>query len=187
MRFGSFSFALPRPPRHLLACAAGTACLAQMLAALAGAVPLASALSVASAARQGVSATLEQCLASGAQDERSATFVGEMTAVAGTARMEMRIDVQERMAGERLYHTVSSPGLGVWRGSAPGVKVYRYVRQVTDLAPPAFYRGAIRFRWLNARGRQIAAMELRTPRCEQPAAPAAAGSTAGTASPSAGG
>jgi hypothetical protein len=116
-----------------------------------------------------VSATLEQCLTSEEQDERSATFAGEMTAIAGTAKMEMRIDVLERTPEEGLYRTVSAPGLGVWRSSAPGVKIYKYLKQVTNLTGPAFYRAAVRFRWLNAKGRLIATTELHTRRCEQPA------------------
>jgi hypothetical protein len=116
-----------------------------------------------------VSATLDQCVTSEEQDERSATFAGEMTAVAGTAKMEMRIDVLERTPEETLYRTVSAPGLGVWRSSAPGVKVYKYLKQVTNLTGPAFYRAAVRFRWLNAKGRLIASTELHTRRCEQPA------------------
>ena len=82
-------------------------------------------------------ATVEQCVTTGEQADRSATFSGEMTAIAGTARMAMRIEVQERLPGEELFHTVSAPGLGVWRGSAPGVKIYQYVKQVTNLSSPA--------------------------------------------------
>ena len=94
-----------------------------------------------------------------------------MSVIAGTAQMEMRIDVLERMAAaEASYHTVSAPGLGVWRSSAPGVKVYKYLKQVTNLAGPAFYRAAVRFRWLNDKGCLIAATELHTRRCEQPGA-----------------
>ena len=121
-------------------------------------------------ARLSVSATLEQCLTAATQAERSATFAGEMAAIPGTARMEMRVDVIERMSGEDLYHTVSAPGLGVWRESAPGVKAYRYLKQVTNLTGGAFYRGAVSFRWLNAKGRLLAVTELRTKRCEQPVA-----------------
>ena len=46
----------------------------------------------------GPSATLEQCVTSGVQAERSATFLGEMTATPGTGRMSMRIELQERPA-----------------------------------------------------------------------------------------
>ena len=56
--------------------------------------------------------------------------------------MEMRVDVLERLPGEALFHTLSAPGLGVWRSCRPGVKVYRYLKQVTNLAAPAVYRAA---------------------------------------------
>lgn len=113
-------------------------------------------------------ATLEQCQTSGAQSQRSATFVGEMLTQPGTQRMQMSVQVLERTEGEALYHVVSAPGLGVWRSSAPGVQNYKYLRQVTNLTGPAFYRATIRFRWLNARNHVIASLELHTRRCEQP-------------------
>jgi len=128
-----------------------------------------------------VSATLEQCLTAEAQDERSATFSGEMATIVGSTKMEMRIDVLERTPLEASYRTVSAPGLSVWRSSAPGVKVYKYLKQVTNLSGPAFYRAAVRFRWLNAKGRLIAATELHTRRCEQPG-----GNTPATPTPEAG-
>lgn len=112
-------------------------------------------------------ATVEQCLVASLQSERSATFVGEMTAIPGSARMEINIGLLERAAGEGPYRLISAPGLSGWRGSAAGVKTYTYIKQVTDLAAPAFYRGAVRFRWLNAKGHVIKAEEMRTPRCEQ--------------------
>jgi hypothetical protein len=117
------------------------------------------------------SATLEQCTTSTEQAERSATFAGEMTTIPGTAKMEMRIDVLERMPHETEFHVVTAPGLGVWRTAAPGVKAYRYLRQVTNLSAPASYRAAIRFRWVNAKGRTIRTLELKTPHCLQPVAP----------------
>jgi hypothetical protein len=124
-----------------------------------------------------VSATLEQCLNTGVQAERSATFAGEMAAMPGSVKMEMRIDVLERMPAEATFHMVSAPGLGVWRTASPGVKGYRYLKEVTNLAGPASYRALVRFRWLGAKGHLIKAAELRTPRCLQPAASAPAEET----------
>jgi hypothetical protein len=114
------------------------------------------------------SASVEACVTSSVQGERSATFSGEMTASAGTGRMSMRIELQERLPGEALFRTVAAPGLGAWRSAAPGIKVYRYIKQVTDLAAPAVYRAAVRFRWLTTKGRLIRALERRTPTCAQP-------------------
>jgi hypothetical protein len=165
----------PRSGRLLgsLACAALLWCAAQTSAASAAPGPRPD---VATAAKPTASATLEQCIGAVSQTERSATFAGEMTAIPGSAHLEMRIDVLERRPEEATFHTVSAPGLGVWRSSAPGVKAYRYLKQVTNLSAPAFYRAGVRFRWLNAKGRLMKAEELRTPRCEQPAEPSTASS-----------
>ncbi len=114
-------------------------------------------------------ATLEQCVTSGTQAERSATFSGEMAAIPGAVKLEMRIDVLERMPREAIFHTVTSPGLGVWRIAAPGVKSYKYLKEVTNLSAPASYRASVRFRWLNAKGKMIRAAELKTARCVQTA------------------
>jgi hypothetical protein len=115
-----------------------------------------------------VAATLEQCAVEGAQSERSATFSAEMTAIAGTQRMAIRIEVQERMPGEAAFHNVSAPGIGVWRSSDAGVKIYKYLKQVTNPAGPAVYRGAVRFRWVNSKDRVIRRAERRTATCVQP-------------------
>jgi hypothetical protein len=118
-----------------------------------------------------VSVTLQQCVSTGEQANRSATFSGEMTAIAGAVRMAMRIEVQERMPGEELFHSVSAPGLGVWRSSEPGVKIYKYVKQVTNLSSPAVYRALVHFHWLNDKGHVIKRAERRTSKCAQPAPP----------------
>jgi hypothetical protein len=114
------------------------------------------------------SATVEECVTSSVQAERSATFSGEMTATPGTGRMSMRIELQEWLPGEDVFRTVAAPGLGAWRSATPGVKVYRYIKQVTDLAAPAVYRAAVRFRWLTTKGKLIRALERRTGACLQP-------------------
>jgi hypothetical protein len=150
---------------------------ALLVAALAIAVPSAPAAtgtgepSGSTPAKPPMSVALEQCVSAVEQPERSATFSGEMSAIADTAKMQMRIDVLERVPSDAAYHTVSAAGLGVWRTAAPGVKTYKYLKQVTNLAAPAYYRAAIRFRWLTAKGKLIRATELRTPRCLQTAPP----------------
>jgi hypothetical protein len=170
--------------RALLVCAAA---LALLLAARASAdsSPV-SGLSVGQVAPPtgagAVSATLEECVTAATQGERAATFSGEMTAVAGTVRMSMRIDVEERVPGEATFHTVTAPGLGVWRAADPKVKVYKYLKQVTNLSSPASYRGFVQFRWIGEKGRAIKRAERMTARCLQPALPgeSAPGGTEGT-------
>jgi hypothetical protein len=138
-----------------------------------------------STGKASASATLQQCAtATIPQTERSATFAGEMSAIPGTARMQIRIELEERALGESMYHTVTATGLGVWHSSAAGVKIFAHIQQVTNLSAPAVYRGAVRFRWLNAKGHPIKTQELRTARCEQPATQSpAAGSGPTSAAP----
>ncbi len=130
------------------------------------------------------SATLEQCVTSMVQAERSATFSGEIVAIQGSAHMAMRIDVQERTPAEALFHTVTAPGLGVWRASDPGVKNYKYLKQVTNLSAPALYRATVRFRWVNAKGHLIRHAERHTPSCAQPPSPPPGSPSSPTAPPS---
>jgi len=121
----------------------------------------------APAAKPPAAATLQECVTAATESERTATFAGEMSAIPGSAKMEMRIDVLERDPQEASFHVITAAGLGAWRVAAPGVKIYKYLKQVTNLAAPAYYRGAVHFRWLNDKGKTIRATELRTPRCLQ--------------------
>jgi hypothetical protein len=158
-------------PRQALRALAAAAC-ALMLLGAGTASAQGAGESVAQAtmptAPGAVTATLEQCVASTVQAERSATFTGEMTAVAGAARMAMRVDLEERAPSELEFHPVTAPGLGVWRAADPKVKVYKYLKQVTNLAAPASYRGVVHFRWVNAKGHVIKRAERTTGRCLQP-------------------
>jgi len=85
--------------------------------------------------------------------------------------MAMRVDIEKRAPGETRFHLVSAPGLGVWRSSEPKVKVYKYLKQVTNLEPPAAYRAVVHFRWLGAKGLVVKRAVRHTRPCAQPAAP----------------
>jgi hypothetical protein len=116
----------------------------------------------------GYSVTLEQCVTSTVQAERSATFTAQMVATPATWKMALRFELQERMRGETDFHTVIAPGLSAWQRAEPGVKIYKYVKQVTNLAAPAAYRAVVRFRWLGEKGRVLKRAELHTQKCVQP-------------------
>jgi len=165
MRIGDLVLSLPRGVPALPATAAAGAL------ALCAAAPGQSGAGPALPSTATSTATLEQCVTSVEQLERSATFAGEMSAIPGTLRMAIRIDVQERVPGRAGFHTVTAPGLGVWRMSDPKVKIYKYLKQVTNLSAPAVYRALVRFRWESARGHMLRRAEHVTPRCEEPAAP----------------
>jgi hypothetical protein len=86
--------------------------------------------------------------------------------------MAMRVDLEERAQGEAEFHTVTAAGLGVWRSSDAKVKVFKYLKQVTNLSAPASYRGFVRFRWFNVKGHVIKRADRLTSRCLQPGAAA---------------
>jgi hypothetical protein len=137
------------------------------LALLAAGV-LAQSPASAPAPAQAVTATVETCKPSVDKAERSATFAAQMTAVPGTQRMGMRIEVQERTPTDAAFHTILAPGLGIWRSSEQGVRVYRYVKELTNLAAPAAFRVQVHYRWLDDRGRTIKRAQRRSPACLQP-------------------
>src|ERR1700722_20172355 len=114
---------------------------------------------------------IEQCVTSTVQLERSATFTAQMTATRSTQKMSMRLELQQRLHGENELHTLAAQRFGVWRVSEPGVKIYKYVKQITTLDAPAAYRVLVRFRWIGESGRLIKHDELHTPRCIEPTLP----------------
>jgi hypothetical protein len=114
---------------------------------------------------------IEQCVTSTVQAERTATFTAQMAATATTQKMAMRIELQQRLHGESEFRTLAAPGFGVWRTSEPGVEIYKYVKQITNLDAPAAYRVLVRFRWLDERGHVLKHDELHTSRCVQPTLP----------------
>jgi hypothetical protein len=150
--------------------AAGATFLSACLLAVVACAPAGARLSstVSPPSIPGYSVGLEQCVPSAVQAERSATFTAEMVATSETQRMGIRIELQQRLRGESSFHTLVAPGFGIWRSSEPGVKIYKYVKQVTNLGAPAAYRAIVRFRWLGEKGRPVKHAELHTLRCLQP-------------------
>jgi hypothetical protein len=152
----------------ILGCALALLACAQVALADVG---VRRALATAPSGGGTASVGIEQCATSTVQLERSATFTAQMAATSTTQKMGMRIELQQRLRGEGEFHTLAAPGFGVWRTSEPGVKIYKYVKQVTNLDAPAAYRAIVRFRWIGERGHVLKRDELRTPRCMQPALP----------------
>ena len=137
-----FDRARRTPIRELFASAVVAGALVLLLAAQAQAVAQGSpagglgAQQLTSPAVGSTSATLEECVTATVQEQRAVAFSAEMTAVPGTVRMAMRIDLEERATDEAEFHTVTASGLGVWRSSDPKVKVYKYLKQVTNVSAP---------------------------------------------------
>lgn len=149
----------------LLACALGTLACTQIALAKG---QLRDGTTTTPNTPSGYSATLEQCVTSTVQSERSATFIAHMVAPDTTQRMAIKIQLQQRLYGESQYRTIAAPGLGIWHSSEPGVRIDNYVQQVTNLTAPASYRALVEFRWLNSKGHLLRRTELHTSHCSQP-------------------
>lgn len=117
-----------------------------------------------------VSANVEQCVTATTQSGRSVTFTGQMETLSGAHRMAMEIVVQEHDPGETGFHTLAAAGPATWQRSEVGLKIYKYVRQVTDLPAPATFRALVQYRWLDERDHLLRTTSRRTPICRQPAA-----------------
>lgn len=144
---------------------ARVALVACLLALVAGG-PVAAARATTAPAPGDYSVTLEQCVNSTVQRERSATFVAQMVGTPATQKMAMKIQLEERAHGEAEYHVVAPAG--AWKPSEPDIKIYKYVKQVTNLAAPAVYRLDVKFRWIGDKGKVIKHAEQRSSRCFQP-------------------
>ncbi len=118
------------------------------------------------------SATLEQCVTS-AEPGRTLGDLRRVKWRRSPARSSSRCESKCSSACHMKSLSMRSPRRAWAFGEPPlpGVKSYSYLKEVTNLSAPAPYRAAVRFRWLNAKGKLIRAAELRTPRCLQTAEP----------------
>ncbi len=131
------------------------------------AVPVADAQEGPPPATPTVSATVEQCLVASVASGRSVTFTGQMETIPGADRMAMQIVVQVHLPGDTDFHTLTAAGPAAWERSEPGVKIYKYVRQVTDLPAPAVFRAVVKYRWLSEDGRVIRTEKRHTAACRE--------------------
>lgn len=143
----------------LLTFASAAACLAAFSPAL-----TASALSASPVKAK---ARVAVCVPSLDQTQRFAVFQGEMQAVKGANRMQMRFTLLQQLPGEQ-FKLIDGTGLGVWNSARANIKTYRFRKRVENLVAPAAYRAVISFRWL-ARNGKVARSAVRvSPTCRQP-------------------
>jgi hypothetical protein len=139
-------------------------------AALLALIVLAAAAPAAGAAvpRWAAKAVLDDCERGEASGEGSAAFDGQMRAIRGAERMQMRFTLQARTPESARWGAVEAPGFGTWMTSAAGTSRYVYTKRVEGLLAPAAYRVQLRFRWLGAGGRRLATARRTSRACRQP-------------------
>ena len=97
----------------------------------------------------------------------AAVFEGRMDTRPGSARMQMRFQLQDHGPGERWVR-VAVPGFSAWQSSATGRSRYVYTKTVDGLVGPASYRVVVHFRWLAADGTVLRRATVVSAACRQP-------------------
>ena len=128
-------------------------------------VTAAAALPAAARDRAPANVRISACEPGGDASTRSARFQTTTLAIPGTARMQVRLTLLERL-GEGVFEKVSAPGLEVWRTSREGARRFVYTQEIAGLKPNAAYRVAVRYRWRNADGEVIRTARRRSDVCE---------------------
>ena len=129
---------------------------------------LAAPAAGAAVPRWAAKAVLSGCDRGPADSDRAAVFEGQMRAVRGAARMQMRFSLQSHGPDTTRWSTVAAPGFGTWVTSQPGTSRYVYTKRVEGLLAPSSYRVQLRFRWLSATGRTLATARRNSSVCRQP-------------------
>ena len=137
-----------------------------LLIALA-ALPAAAAPAAAESPVPAVKARAAGCHSALDTLERRARFTGDMRALPGAARLQIRFVLQARTADEPRWSRVEAPGFGTWNTAEPGVGRYVYTKTVENLLAPAAYRARVHFRWRSASGRTLLRVRRTTRVCRQ--------------------
>jgi hypothetical protein len=114
-----------------------------------------------------VKARLLACETSLEQEKRSATFAGDIKAVPGAQRLQVKFVLQSKQDGDG-WTPVEATGFGTWNTSAPGIGRYVYTKTVENLPAPGNYRTQVHFRWLSGAGKTILRARRVSRTCRQP-------------------
>jgi hypothetical protein len=100
---------------------------------------------------------------------RTADFEGDMRAVKGSQRLQMRFSVQYLAPGpDQGWQRVQAPNLDMWVSALPDRLRYVYTKHVEGLQSGVAYRVAVRFRWRAADGSVLRTGTRRSPACKLP-------------------
>ncbi|MEK6229111.1 MAG: CARDB domain-containing protein [Actinomycetota bacterium] len=149
-------------------CSAPAATLAVAVALIAAfsALPAGAETPAVPAAPAPAEVRVTLCKRGSTPAERRVEFRGAMSRVPRTARMWMRVTLQERVP-EGRFTTVHAPGLGVWRKSREGMAGFAYRQRVVDLAQGSHYRAAVHYRWYSKDGERLRSARRISSACRQ--------------------
>src|SRR3954447_25511651 len=98
---------------------------------------------------------------------RAATFYARMQSMPGTAKMQMRFQLMERL-GRDAFSKLDVPALRQWHTSQAGVKRVGWKQTVDALRIGGAYKAHVQYRWLSASGSVIESVARDTPVCRGP-------------------
>ena len=99
---------------------------------------------------------------------RTADFQGDMRAVKGSSRLQMRFSVQVKAAGAGDWQRVQAPNLDQWVSALAGKQRYVYTKHLEGLQIGNGYRVVVRFRWRAADGTTLRTAIHRSRACRIP-------------------
>ena len=141
---------------------------AAMLAALTVAFPAASfaAHKADTPAAGGLVAKVVACDV--VSNNRAATFYARMESAPGAAKMQIRIQLLERLGRGNSWDKLDVPALRQWHTSQAGVKRFGWKQTVDALRIGGAYKARVQYRWLTATGAVLASATRETNVCHGP-------------------
>jgi hypothetical protein len=100
--------------------------------------------------------------------DRAATFYARMDTIPGTAKMQMRFQLLERLGRDEPWSRLDVPALRLWHTSQPGVKRFGWKQTVDALRVGGAYRARVQYRWLSSSGAVVDSVARDTPVCRGP-------------------
>lgn len=113
-------------------------------------------------------ARLAACETGTNPEQRFAVFTASMPAMAGTRRMGIRFDLEERRGPKAKFRRVAAAKWGRWDWSPPNARGWVFTKRLMNLVVSRSYRAVVRFRWRDAEGRIQRTARRVTPFCHQP-------------------
>jgi hypothetical protein len=99
---------------------------------------------------------------------RTADFQGDMRAIKGASRLQMRFSVQVDPAGADDWQRVQAPNLDQWVSALAGKQRYVYTKHLEGLQTGNGYRVVVKFRWKAADGTTLKTVTHRSHACRLP-------------------
>src|SRR3954452_18060860 len=101
-------------------------------------------------------------------DNRTATFYARMDTLAAASKMQIRLQLFERLGRDDSWSKLDVPALRQWHSSQAGVKRYGWKQTVDALRLGGAYKARVQYRWLSASGTALDTASRDTPVCRGP-------------------